>query len=125
MKTSRKLNEYEYQLMLRMTETFPSRAQFLAELKEAEVIPWIPENYPDDPSIEFVSKVQVPSAVTDGVPVEGLFKDQKGKRVHVLLHVRNNLVKILEFYKDDSSSIKVLPDLTNLEVLSLFDWKGN
>ncbi len=58
-----------------------------------------------------------PALVTKRIPVEAYGVDEDGIHIHVLLHVINGFIKELEIYKDDSSSIKCMPDPFDLEMI--------
>ena len=72
-----------------------------------------------DGSFEFSVQTNVRAQVKRRIPIEGQFADVDGMQIHVLLHVVDQKIAELEFYKDDSSHIVSMPPTENLEVILL------
>lgn len=53
------------------------------------------------------------------VPIEAEAQDRDGMTIHMLLHVVNGIASELEFYKDDSSPILVLPAVCDWRLIEL------
>src|SRR6266478_3745343 len=70
-------------------------------------------------SLEFSVQTDVRAQVKRRIPIEGQFVDVDGTQIHVLLHVVNQKIAELEFYKDDSSLIVSMPPVEKLEVILL------
>jgi len=70
-------------------------------------------------SLEFSAQTGVRAQVKRRIPVEGQFVDVDGMQIHVLLHVFDQKIAELEFYKDDSSLIVRMPPAEKLEIILL------
>jgi len=53
------------------------------------------------------------------IPIEAEAQDRDGMTIHMLLHVVDGIASELEFYKDDSSPILVLPAVRDWRLIEL------
>jgi hypothetical protein len=111
--TSRPLTNYEKQLVIKLLEALPSGAQYSVQLDSVLVSPWA-----GDSSLKFEFRETVGSVDNEiGIPVEGEFKDVDGVPIHVLLHVKDGKLHILEIYKENGSEVVRMPPAAGLEVV--------
>ena len=97
-----------------LTPTFSGKDQLRVQLKHCRV-----RTIDDNGSLEF--EVNTDTRIPDakyGVLTEGEFRDFDQGAAHVLLHVRDGLVRILEFYKEDSSNVLNMPQPENVDVFA-------
>src|SRR5208337_2959704 len=83
---------------------FPGRDE-LAVLLQSVLVRTID----DDGGLELKSKVEGKAPVVQRVPIEAEGKDEDGVTIHMLLHVVDGRPVELEFFKEDSSTVKRLP----------------
>lgn len=105
----------ERQLVARLLESdFPGRDEIIEQMKEVKVRP-----ADDDGCLEFLVSDKSEAPVLHRVPVEAEAEDEDGVGIHALLHVASGKVKELEFYKDDGTPIKRMPDASEWRILAL------
>jgi hypothetical protein len=103
-------------LMKLLNEDFPGRDALLVQAATLKV-----RQIDAEGSLQLAPGPAAPTAGVEGrVPVEGVFTDDDGINVNVLLHVVDGSLAELEIYKDDLTAIHklLLPEelrLTHLE----------
>ena len=99
-----------FQLLLR--ESFPGKESLSQQLARCQV-----RTIDGEGSLE-IKQLDAPAAqVVRRIPVEAYANDEDGVTIHALLHVVNGKATELEFYKDDSSKIRKLPDKWEIMIL--------
>src|SRR5579863_10612564 len=63
----------------------------------------------EDGGLELQSQVEGKAPVVQRVPVEAEAKDEDGVVIHMLLHVVEGRPVELEFFREDTASIKMMP----------------
>ena len=110
--TSRPLTDYEKQLVLKLLEALLNGAQYAEQLNNVQVSRWA-----GDSSLKFEFRESVGSLGNEmGIPVEGEFKDVDGVPIHVLLHVKDGRLHILEIYKENGSEVIRMPPAADLQI---------
>lgn len=110
--TSRSLTDYEQQLAIKLLEALPNGAQYLEQLNSVQVSRWA-----GDSSLKFEFREDVGSVDNEmGIPVEGEFKDVDGVPIHVLMHVKDGKLHILEIYKENASEVIRMPPAADLQI---------
>lgn len=110
---SRPLTKYETELLSRLVEKLPERKLYLRQIEDARVGSWA-----GDESIRFALHEGAPSVqLQTGMPVEGEFRDRDGVIAHVLLHVQDGYLRVLEIFKEDGSRVIKMPDLQDFKVI--------
>ncbi len=85
---------------------------FTKQLNAMQVSAWGGDN-----SIRFESPQQIPSLANQtGIPVAGTFKDLDGVPIHVLLHMKEGRLDILEIYRENGSDVVRMLPVTDLEI---------
>jgi hypothetical protein len=112
--SSRALTKYETHLIGRLVERLPERDIYLRQIESARAEPWA-----GDESIKLTLPEGAPSVcLRTGMPAEGEFRDADGVVAHVLLHVQDGHLRVLEIFKEDGSSVAKMPELENFKVIA-------
>lgn len=89
---------------------FPGRSELESQLRHVSGVP-----IDGNGSLRLVVRGGLPAPVERRVPTEGVYLDDDGVRVHVLLHVVDGYLDELEVYREDSgrvsTSLKSKPPL--------------
>ena len=93
---------------------FPGRSELAALLRSVLV-----RTIDEDGGLELQSQVEGSAAVVKRVPVEAEGKDEDGVIIHMLLHVVGGRPVELEFFKEDSSTVKRVPLPSAFELVVL------
>ncbi len=102
--------DYEARLTLKLLGTLPNGTEYAAQLKGARVSQWA-----SDRSIQFeVAEAVSVENRTGKLPAEGEFNDADGVAIHVLLHVKNGKLSVLEIFKGNGSDVIEMPPPENL-----------
>jgi hypothetical protein len=105
----------ERALLDRLLEAdFPGRAELAALLRSVLV-----RTVDEDGGLELKSQVEGAATVVKRVPVEAEGKDEDGVTIHMLLHVVRGRPVELEFFKEDSSTVKRVPSPSAFELIVL------
>lgn len=73
----------------------------------------------DNGSLEIAVPLTRPRAlVSSRVPAEGEYQDLDGVTVHVLLHIVEGVVKELELYKEDGTTVQDRDGIAEMEAFS-------
>ena len=105
----------ERALLERLLEAnFPARSELAVLLGNVLV-----KTIDDDGSLELESQLQGKAAVLSRVPVEAEGKDEDGATIHMLLHVNEGRPVQLEFFREDSVTIKTIPPSSAFELIVL------
>ena len=105
----------ERALLDRLLEVdFPGRSELAALLRSVLV-----RTIDEDGGLELQSQVEGSAAVVKRVPVEAEGKDEDGVIIHMLLHVVGGRPVELEFFKEDSSTVKRVPLPSAFELVVL------
>src|SRR3984957_11398207 len=105
----------ERALLERLLEAnFPARSELAVLLGNVLV-----KTIDDDGSLELESQVQGKAPVLTRVPVEAEGKDEDGATIHMLLHVTEGRPVELEFFREDSATIKTIPPSSAFELIVL------
>ena len=105
----------ERALLERLLEAnFPARSELAVLLGNVLV-----KTIDDDGSLELESQVQGKAPVLRRVPVEAEGKDEDGATIHMLLHVNEGRPVELEFFREDSVTIKTIPPSSAFELIVL------
>ena len=111
----RKPTEMEQALFNRLLEAkFPGKDE-LAHLLGAVLVKTID----NDGGLELLSQVEGKAAVTKRVPVEAEGKDEDGIVIHMLLHVVDGRPVELEFFREDTETVKKMPLPSAFELIVL------
>ncbi len=111
----REINSNEKRLLEHLLNVdFPGRDAIWEQVSNS-LVAEIDENG----SLEFKSKIGIKANVKKRIPIEAEFEDIDGVKVHLLLHVVNGVVKELEIYKDNGSSIIRIPETKNIRIVEL------
>lgn len=114
-KPYRQLTGRERRLILRLLElAFPGRDELLKQVEHLVV-----RSSDENGSLELQCELLTRAAVEKRVPTEGEALDQDGIIIHYLLHVVAGTMRVLEVYKEDSSSVLQPPDPADVEVIVL------
>ena len=73
----------------------------------------------EDGGLELQSQVEGKAPVVQRVPVEAEAKDEDGVVIHMLLHVVEGRPVELEFFREDTASIKMMPPPSDFELVVL------
>ncbi len=92
------------------TLTFKGRDEIVAQIDSCAV-----RTIDDNGSLAIQSLRRHPAKVSARVPVEGEVADSDGVIIHVLLHVVDGFATEIQYYKEDGSSIDVVPDVSAIE----------
>ena len=105
----------ERALLDRLLEAdFPGRGELAALLRSVLV-----RTVDEDGGLELKSQVEGAATVVKRVPVEAEGKDEDGVTIHMLLHVVRGRPVELEFFKEDSSTVKRVPSPSAFELIVL------
>jgi hypothetical protein len=111
----RKPTDREQALLNRLLEAeFPGRDE-LATL----LCPILVKTIDEDGGLELLSQVEGKAAVVKRVPVEAEGKDEDGVVIHMLLHVVDGRPVELEFFREDSKTVKTVPPPSAFELIVL------
>ena len=111
----REMTEYEYDLIQKLLSIdFPGREALAKQIKSSVV-----RKIDNEGSLEFLVNGAPMAQVERRIPIEAEAKDADGVAIHALLHVVTGLVKELEIYKDDSSSVIKMPSIPEWRLLKL------
>jgi hypothetical protein len=111
----RNFSKWEKELMCRLPAVkFPGQKEIAEQLSDCLL-----KRVHGDESLEFQNRSSTLAPVEKRIPVEAEAKDQDGLTIHALLHVVKGKATRLEFYKDDGSAIRRMPDPENWEVIVL------
>ena len=93
---------------------FHGSAEVWRQLQECAV-----REIDENGSLEIAVPPKSPRAlVSSRVPAEGEYQDSDCVTVHVLLHVVEGVVKELEFYKEDGTTVHERDRIAEMEVFS-------
>jgi hypothetical protein len=111
-KLLRHLTKEEESLLRRMFEAnFDDRDLFRDQALESRVEEW------EDGSGTLSFEIGFGATGPHWVPVEAEYTDSDGATVHVLLHIRDNRVYELEFYRDSQSDVRLrIPEPNELRL---------
>ncbi len=111
----RKPTDEEQALLNRLLEVeFPGRGE-LAPLLHRVLVRTIDE----DGGLELQSQVEGKAPVVKRVPVEAEGKDEDGAVIHMLLHVVDGRPVELEFFREDTETVKKIPPPSAFELIVL------
>ena len=111
----RKPTDEEQALLNRLLEAeFPGRGE-LAPLLHRVLVRTIDE----DGGLELQSQVEGKAPVVKRVPVEAEGKDEDGAVIHMLLHVVDGRPVELEFFREDTETVKKIPPPSAFELIVL------
>lgn len=113
MNSFRAPSEYEQRLVVKLLEPpLVGREALLQQLSAATVSQWA-----GDRSLEFIVPNTAPPAATrSAIPTEGQFEDVDAATIHVLLHLKDGRLHILEIFKENGSAVEQLPDPSSLRL---------
>jgi len=116
METRRPINESERQILDRLLHTdFPGAVELRVQAGRSQIDRL---DIAGGPVFEFNFTSDVERAsVSYPVPVEAEGVDQDGAQMHLLLHVRDGVLKELEIYREDGQQIQCLPKADSVNVL--------
>lgn len=105
----------ERALLDRLLEAdFPGRGDVAALLRTVLV-----RAVDDDGGLELKSKIEGKAPVLQRVPVEAEGKDEDGVIIHMLLHVADGRPVELEFFREDSGTVKRVPPPSEFKLIVL------
>ena len=73
----------------------------------------------DDGSLELKSQIDGKASIVKRIPVGAEAKDEDGVVIHMLLHVVEGRPVELEFFREDTASVKRLPPASDFELVVL------
>jgi len=73
----------------------------------------------EDGGLELQSQVEGKAPVVKRVPVEAEGKDEDGAVIHMLLHVVDGRPVELEFFREDTETVKKIPPPSAFELIVL------
>jgi hypothetical protein len=111
----REPTETERLLLERLLEAeFPGRDELAPLLRAIRV-----RTVDEDGSLALNSQIAGNARVVKRVPVEGEGKDEDGATVHMLLHVAAGRPVELEFFREDTQTVKKVPPPSSFELIVL------
>jgi hypothetical protein len=117
MKTApfRSIRPRERHLLQKLLEpSFPGRDGLCQQLETANV-----RRIDQNGSLEFsISSSTRAEPVKYAVPTEGEYEDRDGVTVHVLLHVRGDKARVLEFFREDNGPVQTWPHPDSVRVFA-------
>ena len=97
-----------------LDEPFPGRDEISEQLEGCSV-----QTIDEEGSVRLMPRKHIKAEVLQSVPTEAEAEDLDGMTIHALLHVKEGVANLLEFYKDDGSPIVQLPDPEKWRVMHL------
>jgi uncharacterized protein DUF6984 len=97
-----------------LSEAFPGRGEISQQVENCSV-----QTIDEEGSVRLMPRNRIKANVLQSIPTEAEAEDQDGVTVHALLHVKEGVAHLVEFYKDDGSPIIKLPDATTWRVVHL------
>lgn len=111
----RELTGDEASLIARLLEgNFAGRDEIAQQVMTSRV-----RRADEDGCLEFLIESPTRAPVAHSVPAEAEAEDEDGVGIHALLHVSEGKVKELEFYKEDGTPIRRMPEPSQWRVLYL------
>jgi hypothetical protein len=105
----------EQALLNRLLEAeFPGRNELEPLLRRVFV-----KTIDEDGGLELQSQIEGTAPVVKRVPVEAEGRDEDGVMIHMELHVVNGRPIELEFYREDTQTVKKIPPPSAFEVIVL------
>jgi hypothetical protein len=93
---------------------FPGRDEIAQQLVNCSV-----RVIDENGSLEFqINSPIKASSVRSRVPTEGEAEDSDGVIIHFLLHVVDGVLRELEIYKEDNSTLLAMPDINAIRVFA-------
>lgn len=111
----RKPTAKEQALLNRLLEAeFPGKAELASVLSRVLV-----KTIDEDGGLALQSQVDGKANVVKRVPVEAEGKDEDGVTIHMELHVVEGRPIELEFYREDTKTVKKIPPASTFELIVL------